>query len=229
MQLDHLNSIINAHDACTNRFFEYIEGGLQLEDLRKICPEYLSFTSAFPGILAGLVSSTRGGVQFYLVSILYSELGSGVESKAHSRLFRTLCEEVGISDVTDDVNIRLPSTKALVHGLHQIYHDGNQVIQGLGAQYALEFQADHMLKEFRKAFAWFDWPGSKGSEGLIFFEVHRSDEPDHSDAMRMALMRYIKEEDQLKEAEKGARKCLDLLAGFWEGLYETVNGGASKR
>lgn len=224
--LANLDSMISAHDAWSNKFFDIAEQGLPMEVLRRICPEYLSLTVAFPGILANLVSRTHGGVQFHLVSILYSELGAGTESRTHSQLFRTLCQELGVSNRVDDESPRLASTKTTINGLRKIYQE-SPLVESMGAQYALEFQADNMLRSFRRAFAIFDRPKARESDGMLFFKVHEMDEPQHTDAMQKALLRCIASEGELNDAKLGALGCLDLLAGFWAGLFNDVRMGGS--
>lgn len=214
-----LDNLISSHEAWSNKFFDRVQHGITLDSLRIVCPEYFQFTAAFPGILSNLVSRTEGGVQFHLVSILYSELGSGTESHAHSRLFRILCEELGAPVSTNGGGRpALPSTVKLIEGMRHIYGK-NPIIESLGAQYALEFQADNMLRSFRRAFSILERPRAKAPEGMLFFTVHECDEPQHSDAMQKALLRCIENEAQLSNAARGAENCLDLLAGFWGGLY----------
>lgn len=221
---EKLDAMIRAHDAWKNRFFEACDDGLPLEMLRKVCPEYLYLTAAFPGILAHLVSRTCGGAQFHLVSILYSELGSGVEYHAHSRLFRILCEEVGAPDLSSHEVPRLRSTRTTVDGLRGVYRD-SPLLESMGAQYALECQADNMLRKFRRAFVLFDRSKAGESEGMTFFKVHETDEPQHTEAMQKALLRCMKSEGQLTEIQKCVQDCLDLLAGFWNGLYKEISRG----
>lgn len=220
-----LDDMISAHRAWSNDFFKQAEKGLPLEALRKVCPEYHLLTAEFPEILAQLVARTSGGTQFHLVSILYSELGGRDESHAHSKLFRRLCEEIGISGASLDDRDNLRVAPKTIAGLRSIYRDA-PLTESLGAQYALEYQADNMLQSFRRAFALFDWKKSQESGGMLFFKVHRSDEPRHASAMQQALVRYISTEADLHVAAKGARDCLELFADFWEGLLQVVPNSA---
>jgi pyrroloquinoline quinone (PQQ) biosynthesis protein C len=218
---DGLNAAICAHPAWDNAFFRRAND-VSLAQLRKVVPEYLYFTSRFPAILGQLVARVDGGAQFYLVSILYSELGSGKESEAHANLFRRLCRDIGVAQDKLNGAPRLQGTKDLTEGLYALYRD-EPLAQSLGAQYALEFQADHMLKSFRRAFAVVDTGGSgRAPEGMFFFKLHETEEPDHIASMTQIIARYIQDDRDLASVLLGARQCLDLFAEFWSQLLVDI-------
>lgn len=221
-----LNATICAHPAWDNDFFRNSRQ-LSLEQLRRVVPEYWYFTSQFPKILGQLVARVEGGAQFHLVSILYSELGSSRESESHANLFRRLCRDIGVEQDKLDAAPRLEGTRALTGGLYELY--GNAPLaHSLGAQYALEFQADNMLRSFRQAFSAVDSAGpGRPSEGMFFFKIHEKQEPEHIESMTRIMARYIKKDEDIAGVLSGARQCLDLFARFWSDLSAEIAREAS--
>lgn len=220
--LSGLDAMIQGHPAWNNPFFDRMKNGLSIGQLRKLCPEYLCFTQGFPGILSALVARADPRVQFYLVGILYSEMGSGVESNAHGNMFRRLCRDVGLREKDMPTSPRLESTRKLIDGLRFLYGE-SALLNGIGAQYALEFQADNMLRSLRYAFSYLD-SGDKSnrSQGMEFFEVHLVEEPGHISSMRHAVIRNQADDSDFVEIFEGAKSCLDLFSQFWRGLDDDL-------
>jgi pyrroloquinoline quinone (PQQ) biosynthesis protein C len=111
-----------------------------------------------------------------------------------------------------------PETQQLVGKLTRIY-ENEELSYSLGAQFALETQADNMLIQLGEGFSIF---GNSRNIALdkTFFQVHRTEEPNHFAAMRECIEVY-EGVDALNVA-KGARSCLDLFAEFWRRLADEV-------
>jgi len=215
----NLDAMIQGHSAWKNQFFDMAEK-IGMERLRRIVPEYYFVTDNFPGVLAQLIARVDHGTRFYLTGILYSELGSGIESEGHGNLFRHLCRDIGVADADLSRAPLLPETHNLINGLTTLYRD-SPILASMGGQYALEFQADNMLRSFRKAFRMLE-NASGASEGMKFFVVHDKEEPEHIQAMRQALVRYARGNGEMQVILTGARRCLDLFGDFWSGMSRAV-------
>ncbi len=219
---ESIHEIAHAHGAWSNSFFDRAKRGLTQAQLHLVCPDYWRFTEAFPGILSQLIARVEGGTQFHLVSILFSELGSGVEANAHGNLFRRLCRDIGLRDEEISSAPCRPETKELIEGLRHLYK--NAVLpESLGAQYALEYQAQNMLASFKRAFALLDENSQNHVAGMSFFDVHDTEEPGHIAAMKFALIRCMREDADRPKVIGGARQCLNLFAKFWRGLDASIS------
>jgi pyrroloquinoline quinone (PQQ) biosynthesis protein C len=214
-----LDAMILEHPAWKNQFFETAEK-IGVERLRRIVPEYYFVTDNFPAVLAQLIARVDNGTRFYLAGILYSELGSGIESEGHGNLFRRLCRDIGVADADLARAPLLPETRNLITGLAALYRD-SPILASMGGQYALEFQADNMLRSFRRAFHMLE-NASGAAEGMKFFVVHDKEEPEHIQAMRQALVRYARGDGDMQVILTGARRCLDLFGDFWSGMSGAV-------
>jgi pyrroloquinoline quinone (PQQ) biosynthesis protein C len=143
-----------------------------------------------------------------LVRILYEELGSGDFEKAHFQLFRSVLEKVEAGDIKEERRQRKRETLALVDGLAEIYRD-RELFVALGAQYALEFQAENMLNQLHEGFSKVIRDGE-----LEFFQVHWTQEVGHIQAMRECLTGAALREDEPAVLE-GTNACLELFGNFW--------------
>jgi len=179
--------------------------------------EYLAFTSRFPDILSRLVGRVDGALMFWLVQILYSELGSGDETRSHDRLFRQLCFDIGLREEDIIDHVVLESTAQLNRELLKLY-DSGALWAAIGAQFALEIQADNMLRELRTAFEVVDYPGHSIRGGIPFFEVHECEEPEHIVAMKCLVAKGLQNGMQRKCMEEGVMRCTQLFGAFWNGV-----------
>jgi pyrroloquinoline quinone (PQQ) biosynthesis protein C len=176
---------------------------------RVVGPEYFYVTRTFPKILSILVARVDSEqLRAYLVRILYEELGSGDLKNAHFQLFRSVLEKAGADHIEGKRRQRKRETLALVDGLTKIYRD-RELSVALGAQYALEFQAENMLSQLYEGF-------SKviRDRRLEFFEVHWTQEVGHIQTMRECLTEAALDEDEAAILE-GATECVELFGNFW--------------
>ena len=196
------------------------------EELREFALEFYNFARFFPKILVSqLVNTEDEAVADELTEVLFSELGSGKTKNRHELLYRDFLRTVGI-DVHDAMTrAMLPSTRAYIGGMEQLYSSGNHAL-ALGASFGLENMAismwDHLipglkrLKEER-------YPGMD----LTYFTFHRELESTHEDAMQKAVAALdgaegsgqgklsAKEREDFRE---GVNAVLNYLEGFWMGL-----------
>ena len=102
-------------------------------------------------------------------------------------------------------------TRELVDELARIYAR-EDLPYALGAQFALETQADNMLIQLGTGFSVFErWNQLRLKKN--FFEVHREEEPEHFAAMRKCIEFYEFQDEKM--VRDGSMRCLELLANFW--------------
>src|SRR5207245_5985280 len=140
----------------------------------------------FPKILvAQLVNTEDEAVADELTTVLYSELGDGRPKNRHELLYRDFLRSVGMDVHEAMARPMLPSTRAYIDGMEQLYSSGNHAM-ALGASFGLENMAitmwDHLI------------PGLQILQSsrylqmdMTYFTFHRELESTHEDAMKKAV------------------------------------------
>jgi pyrroloquinoline quinone (PQQ) biosynthesis protein C len=119
----------------------------------------------------------------------------------------------------------LPSTRAYIEGMEQLYSDGNHA-KALGASFGLENMAitmwDHLIPGLTRLRS-----ERYPQMDMTYFTFHRQLESTHEEAMEHAVAAVegtdSKSGKGLSEQEKedfrcGVKAVLDYLEGFWMGL-----------
>jgi pyrroloquinoline-quinone synthase len=224
------------HGAINNPYLcgRFRDGRLTSEEFREFAVEFYNFARFFPKILvAQLVNTEDEAVADELTTVLYSELGDGETRKRHELLYRDFLRSTGIDVHVALTRPMLPSTKAYIEGMEQLYSSGNHAT-ALGASFGLENMAISMwdclipgltrLKQDR-------YPHMD----MTYFTFHRQLEVTHEDAMQKAVAalddaggsgRTMSEQERA-DFRRGCRAVLDYLEGFWMGLgrMESVEPG----
>lgn len=218
------------HGAINNPYLDRFQtGALTDEEFREFAVEFYNFARFFPRILVSqLVNTEDETVADELTKVLYSELGDGRTKNRHELLYRDFLRSAGI-DVHEAMTRRmLPSTRAYIDGMEQLYSSGNHAM-ALGASFGLENMAitmwDHLipgLMELRTH----RHPGLD----VTYFTFHRQLESTHEEAMEHAVTAVdgIKgmSAAEREDFRRGVKAVLDYLEGFWMGLDKR---GASSR
>lgn len=230
---EEMRACVLRHGAINNSYLDRFQtGDLTDEEFREFAEEFYNFARFFPRILVSqLVNTEDEKVADELTKVLYSELGDGQTKNRHELLYRDFLRSVGIPVHEAMTRPMLPSTRAYIDGMEQLYGDGNHA-KALGASFGLEHMAitmwDHLipgllvLKETR-------YPGMNPT----YFTFHRQLEASHEDAMEHAVeaMEGAGETAQkMSRQEKadfhaGVYAVLDYLEGFWMGLERRQPGG----
>ena len=224
MFYQEMRSVVLGHGAINNSYLERFRLGVLTDtDLKEFAIEFYNFARFFPQILVSqLVNTEDEKVADELTTVLYSELGDGQTRHRHELLYRAFLRSVGI-DVHEAMSRpMLPSTRAYIEGMEQLYSDGNHA-KALGASFGLENMAitmwDHLipglthLKTTR-------YP----SMDITYFTFHRQLESTHEEAMEHAVAAVQGTSDAgMSEQEKadfrdGVNAVLGYLEGFWMGL-----------
>lgn len=233
-RLEQLLMEIKAHPALENPFYsEWTSRGLTIEELELVARNYGAWVKSFPDALALLVATTSDlEAKAEYVKTLYSEMGYGNPSKAHSVLLDAFYEQLASKmghesrlnrdQLEHEVEI-LPSTTALIEGEQELYRDTRRSI---GAQLALEWQAYTMVRKLYEGATNYRalWPDPDGfHEACEYFYTHiGAAEKDHKEESLNAVKRYAVDAESLQRIIEGYDRHLDLISDFWHGLYEAT-------
>lgn len=219
-----MRSFVLGHGAINNSYLvRFKNGDLTDEDFKEFATEFYSFARFFPQILVSqLVNTEDEKVADELTKVLYSELGDGQTHHRHELLYRDFLRSIGI-DVHEAMSRpMLPSTRAYIKGMEQLYSDGNHS-KALGASFGLENMAitmwDHLIPglTYLKAARY-------PHMDITYFTFHRQLESTHEEAMEHAVAALQNTpnagmSDQEKDDfRRGANAVLGYLEGFWMGL-----------
>jgi pyrroloquinoline-quinone synthase len=227
---EEMRAEVLRHGAINNPYLDRFEtGALTDEEVRTFAVEFYNFARFFPKILiAQLVNTEDEAVADELTQVLYSELGDGCTKQRHELLYRDFLRSMGIAVHEAMVGVMLPSTRAYIDGMEQLYSSGNHA-RALGASFGLENMAitmwDHLIPGLqtlrRDRYPTMD---------LTYFTFHRALEATHEEAMAKAVKAIDTApglaSGKLSAAESndfrgGMITVLDYLEGFWKGLNHT--------
>ena len=225
---------ITSQPALENDFYRrWTSGSFSIEELEVFARNYEAWVKSFPDALATLVGVTDDlDAKGEYVKTLYSEMGYGNSSKAHSVLldhfFEELANKLGENGRLDRDRLEreiemLPSTRELIEGERQLYGDAHM---SFGAQLALEWQAYTMLRKLydgaRNYLPLWSNP-DEFHEACEYFYTHiGAAEKDHKEESLNAVERYALNEESLAWIVEGYQRHLKLISDFWLGLYNAV-------
>jgi len=234
-RLEQVLESIKSHPALDNAFYRmWMSRDLGIEELEVVARNYGAWVRSFPDALAILVAGSGDiPAKTEYVKTLYSEMGYGNPDKAHSVLLDGFFEELArrFGDETRLNRSRLQreveelsSTKALIDGEQELYRDPRRSI---GAQVALEWQAYTMVRklyEGARNYMGF-WPDPDSfHEACEYFYAHiGAAEKDHKEESLSAASRYAISEQSMQDMIEGYDSHLNLIASFWEGLYQEIS------
>ncbi len=226
---------ITSQSALENDFYRrWMSGSFSIEELEIFARNYEAWVKSFPDALATLVGTTDDlDAKGEYVKTLYSEMGYGNSTKAHSVLleqfFKALAEKLGESGRLDRDRLEreiemLPSTRELIEGERQLYGDAHM---SFGAQLALEWQAYTMLRKLydgaRNYLPLWSNP-DEFHEACEYFYTHiGAAEKDHKEESLNAVERYATDEESLTWIVEGYHRHLKLISDFWLGLYNAMS------
>src|ERR1041384_870385 len=225
---------ITSQPALENDFYRsWIAGSFSIEELEVFARNYEAWVKSFPDALATLVGVTDDlDAKGEYVKTLYSEMGYGNSSKAHSVLldhfFEELANKLGENGRLDRDRLEreiemLPSTRELIEGERQLYGDAHM---SFGAQLALEGQGHTMLRKLydgaRNSLPLWSNPDEFHEACEYFYPHIGAAEKDHKEESLNAVQRYARDEESLARIVEGYHRHLKLISDFWLGLYNAV-------
>jgi len=221
---EKMRSLVLGHRAINNSYLDRFQAGnLTDAELTEFAIEFYSFARFFPQILVSqLVNTEDEKVAEELTKVLYSELGDGQTGHRHELLYREFLRSIGVGVHEAMSRPMLPSTRAYIEGMEQLYSDGNHA-KALGASFGLENMAitmwDHLI------------PGLTSLRtsryprmDINYFTFHRELESTHEEAMEHAVTAVegacnagMSDGDK-EDFQDGVSAVLNYLEGFWMGL-----------
>src|SRR5690242_18879253 len=219
-----MRSIVLGHGAINNSYLDRFQtGDLTDAELKDFAIEFYNFARFFPRILVSqLVNTEDENVADELTKVLYSELGDGQTKHRHEYLYRDFLRSVGI-DVHEAMSRpMLPSTRAYITGMEQLYGDVNHA-KALGASFGLENMAITMWDHLIPGLTYLKTTRYPRMD-LTYFTFHRELECTHEEAMEHAVeaaegggRQGFSAQDKA-DFRAGVTAVLDYLEGFWMGL-----------
>jgi len=219
-----MRNIVLGHGAINNSYLNHFKSGdLTDADLKEFATEFYNFARFFPQILVSqLVNTEDEQVADELTKVLYSELGDGQTHHRHELLYRDFLRSIGI-DVHWALSRRmLPSTRAYIEGMEQLYSDGNHS-KALGASFGLENMAITMWNHLIPGLTYLKTTRFPHMD-ITYFTFHRQLESTHEEAMEHAVAAVQGTTNAgMSDQEKNDFRCgvnavLGYLEGFWMGL-----------
>lgn len=238
---EEMRAEVLRHGAVNNAYLDRFEtGAITNEGLRLFAAEFYNFARFFPKILvAQLVNTEDEAVADELTRVLYSELGDGCTKQRHELLYRDFLRSIGLPVHEAMAGSMLPSTRAYIDGMEQLYSSGNHA-RALGASFGLENMAitmwDHLIPGLQRLHE-DRYPGMD----MTYFTFHRELESTHEAAMAKAVEAIETSTnrqsgglsvEEREEFRSGMVAVLDYLEGFWMGLNRAAaetSGAAAKR
>ncbi len=222
---EEMRQYVLHHGAINNPYLDRFKTGqLTEEEFREFAVEFYNFARFFPKILVSqLVNTEDEAVADELTTVLYSELGSGHTKNRHELLYRDFLRSVGVDVHEAMTRPMLPSTRAYIDGMEQLYSSGNHAT-ALGASFGLENMAitmwDHLIPGLQRL-----REERYPNMDMTYFAFHRELESTHEDAMEkaVAVMEGAGSAHRMSKQERddfrrGTKAVLDYLEGFWMGL-----------
>jgi len=219
-----MRSIVLGHGAINNSYLDRFQtGALSDAELKDFAIEFYNFARFFPQILVSqLVNTEDENVADELTKVLYSELGDGQTRHRHEYLYRDFLRSVGI-DVHEAMSRpMLPSTRAYITGMEQLYGDVNHA-KALGASFGLENMAITMWDHLIPGLTYLKTTRYPRMD-ITYFTFHRQLESTHEEAMEHAVAAVQSATDEgmsnqeLDDFRCGVNAVLGYLEGFWLGL-----------
>lgn len=219
-----MRNIVLGHRAINNSYLDrFISGDLTDPDLKEFATEFYNFARFFPQILVSqLVNTEDEKVADELTKVLYSELGDGQTHHRHELLYRNFLRSVGIDVHWAMSRPMLPSTRAYIEGMEQLYRDGNHA-KALGASFGLENMAITMWDHLIPGLTYLKTNRYPHMD-ITYFTFHRQLESTHEEAMEHAVAAVQSTTNAgMSDQEENDFRCgvnavLGYLEGFWMGL-----------
>jgi pyrroloquinoline-quinone synthase len=219
-----MRNIVLAHGAINNSYLDRFQrGDLTDTDLGEFATEFYNFVRFFPQILVSqLVNTEDEKVADELTKVLYSELGGGQTHQRHELLYRDFLRSIGIEVHRALSRPMLPSTRAYIEGMEQLYRDGNHA-KALGASFGLENMAITMWDHLIPGLTYLKTSRYPHMD-ITYFTFHRQLESTHEEAMEHAVAAVQSTTNEgMTDRDKNDFRCgvnavLGYLEDFWMGL-----------
>lgn len=208
-----LQNELKEFDLLTHPFYQaWNEGKLEPETLRFYARQYLHHVKAFPRYVSATHSQSEDiqNRQILLENLIDEERGS----KNHPELWMQFAEGLGQSRNSFNSEKAIPEIENVIRNFMTSAYSSFE--EGLGALFAYEHQipkiAETKIQGLKKFY------GISAPEVLEFFEVHRTADEYHTEAVAGILdsMPMEQQEKARAAAKRSAKALWDFLSGICE-------------
>jgi pyrroloquinoline quinone (PQQ) biosynthesis protein C len=224
---EEMRNYVLRHGAINNPYLDRFQtGNLTDAEFQEFAVEFYSFARFFPRILvAQLVNTEDEAVADELTKVLYSELGDGHTKNRHELLYRDFLRSIGLDVHEAMTRAMLPSTRAYIEGMEQLYSSGNHAM-ALGASFGLENMAITMWEHLIPGLTCLR-TNRYPQMDMTYFTFHLQLESTHEEAMEKAVSAIDgtsgtgppgMSAHEREDFHHGVKAVLDFLEGFWMGL-----------
>lgn len=214
---DEVDRLIEARSLLTHPFYQaWQRGELTLDALRDYAGQYYHHVLAFPQYVSAAHASCpdQADRQEVLENLIEEERGE----ENHPELWLRFGEALGLSrEAIIESEIR-PQTHHLVETFRDVTKNGS-FAQAATALYCYESQVPEVAKT--KIAGLRQFYGVDDERGLQFFNVHIGADEWHAEVGRNFVERYGGGPEEQEQVLDTARRSLDALWSFLDGVYET--------
>ena len=212
--IGEVDRLIEEYSLLKHPFYQaWQRGELTLDALRCYAGQYHHHVLAFPQYVSAAHASCpdQRGRQELLENLIEEERGE----ENHPELWLRFGEALGLSRQAIIETEPLPETLRLVETYREITKHGS-FAQAATALYCYESQVPEISRQ--KIAGLRRFYGIDDPRGLQFFTVHIEADAWHAEVGRGFVERYGGEQ----EAPETARRCLQALWGFLDGVYDVT-------
>lgn len=212
-----IDRLIEERSLLKHPFYQaWQRGELTLDDLRAYAGQYYHHVLAFPQYVSAAHASCpdQRDRQELLENLIEEERGE----ENHPELWLRFGDALGLSRdgiVQDEL---LPETSHLIETYRDVTKHGS-FAQAATALYCYESQVPEIAKQ--KIAGLKKFYGIDDERGLQFFAVHIDADEWHAQVGRGFVERYGEQEPAA--VRETARRCLDALWGFLDGVWRLVS------
>ncbi len=213
--LDTIESRVLSHRGLRHPIFRHIRiHKLEEHEQRTIFLEFYFFIRHLPNYIAGLAANTFDERLFRaIIANLFEEVGEN-KKKSHLTLYREFLRLLHISNEEIHDYQCLESTTALDLGVKQLYLN-EPGCTALGAIYAIESMSGEMVEGLHEGLR----SQGHGQKTCYFFLLHMVSEQGHADEIKNIAGKFLLNDDNRMDFERGVFQVMELLENFWDGVY----------
>jgi pyrroloquinoline-quinone synthase len=215
---DEVDRMIEERSLLKHPFYQvWQQGKLTLDDLRAYAGQYYHNVLAFPQYVsaAHAICPDEKDRRELLENLIEEDRGE----EHHPELWLRFGEGLGLTRPSITEERLLPETAHLIETYRDVTKNGS-FAEAATALYCYESQVPEVAKQ--KIAGLKQFYGIDDVRTLQFFEVHIDADEWHAEVGRNFVERYGADDPEAVRA--AARRCLDALWGFLDGVYRETAG-----
>ena len=222
--VEAVDRLIEERSLLNHPFYQaWQRGELTMDALRHYAGQYYQHVLAFPQYVSAAHANcpNQDDRRELLENLIEEERGE----ENHPELWLRFGEALGLSREAMTESEALPETAHLVETYREVTNAGS-FAQAATALYCYESQVPEIARQ--KIAGLRQFYGIDEPRALQFFTVHIEADEWHAEVGRNFVARYGASAEERAAVQKTAKRCLDALWGFLDGVYEVpVAAGAA--